>query len=208
MNKFQIINNASCTLCLNCMKACPNNAISMDNFKLIVNKINQKPSGSIVSCLNCGLCADLCENESHKYVDGKLRYDPTMDTENTTHEIAIDACPINTLHEDEEMFIYDEFNEEEFDNVYGGSSMRQLAEIEYDDFDDSEAIMGTNGGEFTRDTEVITAKSASTLKMAQSNHKIKSEPNTMKNKYPITLSSSVGLMLRKSAMEAIAIEKM
>ena len=37
--------------------------------------------------------------------------------------------------------------------------------------------MGTNGGEFTRDTEVITAKSASTLKMAQSNHKIKSEPN-------------------------------
>ena len=101
------------------MKACPNNAISVDESAIIVNKINQKPSGSIVSCLNCGLCADLCENESHKYVDGKLRYDPTMDTENTTHEIAIDACPINTLHEDEEMFIYDEFNEEELPTLAG-----------------------------------------------------------------------------------------
>ena len=119
MNKHQIVNKSSCTLCLNCMKACPNNAISVDESAIIVNKINQKPSGSIVSCLNCGLCADLCENESHKYVDGKLRYDPTMDTENTTHEIAINACPIHTLHEDEEMFIYDEFNEEELPTLAG-----------------------------------------------------------------------------------------
>lgn len=66
MNKHQIVNNSSCTLCLNCMKACPHNAISVDDFKIIVNKINQKPSGSIVSCLNCGLCSDLTENGSLK----------------------------------------------------------------------------------------------------------------------------------------------
>ena len=119
MNKHQIVNKSSCTLCLNCMKACPNNAISVDDSAIVINKLNQKPSGSIVSCLNCGLCADLCENESHKYVDGKLRYDPTMDTENVNHEIAIDACPVHTLHEDEEMFIYDEFDEEELPTLAG-----------------------------------------------------------------------------------------
>ena len=119
MNKHQIVNKTSCTLCLNCMKACPNNAISVEDFEIIVNKLNQKPNGSIVSCLNCGLCADLCENESLKRVEGKLRYDPSSDTEDTTHEIAIDSCPINTLREDDEMFIYDEFNDEELPTLAG-----------------------------------------------------------------------------------------
>ena len=119
MNKRQMVNKSSCTLCLNCMKACPNNAISVEGFEIIVNKLNQKPNGSIVSCLNCGLCADLCENDSLKNIDGKLRYDPTADTENTTHEIAISSCPIQTLAEDEEMFIYDESDDKEKPTLSG-----------------------------------------------------------------------------------------
>ena len=119
MNKLQIVNKSSCTLCLNCMKACPNNAISVDDFEIIVNKLNQKPTGSIVSCLNCGLCADLCENESLRNVEGKLRYDPSGDTENVTHDIAINSCPINTLRLDDEMYIYDEINDEELPTLAG-----------------------------------------------------------------------------------------
>lgn len=119
INKNQIVNKESCTLCLNCLKACPSNAISVDDFKIIVNKINQKPAGSIVSCLNCGLCSDLCENESLKKIDGKLRYDPTKDSENTTHEIAIKSCPVSTLKLDEEMFIYDEYDEAELPTLSG-----------------------------------------------------------------------------------------
>ena len=98
MNKNQIINKTSCTLCLNCMKSCPQDAISMDDFELVVNKINQKPSGYIVSCLNCGLCADLCENGSLVRDESKLRYDPTKDVD-ATHDIALDHCPVKSLHE-------------------------------------------------------------------------------------------------------------
>ena len=119
MNKNQIVNSDSCTLCLNCMKSCPNNAISIDDFKIIINKLNQKPNGSIVSCLNCGLCADLCENESLKNVDSKLRYDPTVDVENTTHEKSILSCPVSSLREDEEMFVYDEYDEIELPTLAG-----------------------------------------------------------------------------------------
>ena len=100
------------------MKACPNNAISMDNFKLIVNKINQKANGYIISCINCGLCADLCENGSLKKELNCLRYDPTKDID-STHEIAISHCPIKTLHEDEEMFVYDEFEDKELPTISG-----------------------------------------------------------------------------------------
>ena len=119
MNKLQIVNKSTCTLCLNCMKACPNNAISVDNSNIVINKLNQKPTGSFISCLNCGLCADLCENESLKRDEGKLRYDPTIDTENVTHDVAIHYCPINTLREDYEMFIYDEMEDEELPTLAG-----------------------------------------------------------------------------------------
>lgn len=119
MNKYQMVNTSSCTLCLNCMKACPHNAISVDDFRIVTNKLNQKPDGKIISCLNCGLCADLCENGSHKNVDGKLRYDPTIDTENVTHDIAIAHCPVLTLREDDEMFIYDEYDDEELPALSG-----------------------------------------------------------------------------------------
>lgn len=119
MNKHQIVNKSSCTLCLNCLKACPNNAISVDDFEIIINKLNQKATGSIVSCLNCGLCADLCENESLRNIDGKLRYNPTIDIENNTHDKAIKSCPVNTLAISSEMFVFDEFEEEELPTLSG-----------------------------------------------------------------------------------------
>ena len=113
MNKLQIVDKSSCTLCLNCMKACPHNAITIDDFKININKLNQKPNGSFISCLNCGLCADLTENKSLKRDGARLRYDPTADTENITHDNAIGSCPIQILREDDEMFIYDEVEEKE-----------------------------------------------------------------------------------------------
>lgn len=119
MNKHQMVNSSTCTLCLNCMKACPHNAISVEDFRIIINKLNQKASGSIVSCQNCGLCADLCENGSLINDDGKLRYDPTCDTENITHDKAISYCPVKTLRQDDEMFIYDEFSDEELATLKG-----------------------------------------------------------------------------------------
>ncbi len=119
MNKYQAVDKNSCTLCLNCLKACPKNAISVEDFKININKLNQKPTGSIISCLNCGLCSDLCKNESLKNVDHKLRYDPTMDIENTNHDESINSCPVNTLAIDSEMFIYDEYSDEELPTLSG-----------------------------------------------------------------------------------------
>ena len=119
MNKHQIINKNSCTLCLNCLKACPHEAISVSDFEITVNKLNQKSTGSLISCLNCGLCADLCENDSHKKVDGKLRYDPTCDVENQNHDVAISHCPVHTLAEDGDMFVYDEFKDVELATLSG-----------------------------------------------------------------------------------------
>ena len=118
MNKNQMVNNLSCTLCLNCLKACPRDAISVDNFKIVVNKINQKATGHIVSCINCGLCADLCDNDSLVKLDSKTRYDPTKDVD-SNHDLLIDHCPVNTLHEDDELFMYDEFTEREFPALAG-----------------------------------------------------------------------------------------
>ena len=119
MSKRQIVNNSTCTLCLNCFKACPYDSISVDGFKISVNKLNQKPNGKIISCLNCGLCADLCENESLKNIDGKLRYDPTEDIKNTTHDLAIGHCPVHILREDEEVFVLDEFESDQIQALAG-----------------------------------------------------------------------------------------
>ena len=119
MNKHQIVSKSNCTLCLNCMKACPHNAISVEDSKIVVNKINQKPTGKLISCLNCGLCSDVCENDSLKKSFGTLRYDPTMDTENRNHGKQIQFCPIHTLKEDEEMFIFDEYEEKELPALAG-----------------------------------------------------------------------------------------
>ena len=122
MNKNHIVNKSTCTLCLNCLKACPHNAISIGKFKINVNHINQKPEGSIISCINCGLCASLSENDSLRYEDSKLRYDPTEDIgENIpkAHKIVIDSCPVATLKEDDEMLLVNEITGEEQNTLAG-----------------------------------------------------------------------------------------
>jgi len=76
-----VVDHDKCVLCLNCIKNCPNDAISLDNFKVNINKIDQDITGSIKSCLNCGLCAEKSETSALKYIDGKMRYDPSLDFE-------------------------------------------------------------------------------------------------------------------------------
>ena len=63
--------------------------------------------------IRIGLCADACENDSLRNIDNKLRYNPTFDVENRTHEVAIKSCPVAILKEDGEMFVFDELTEEE-----------------------------------------------------------------------------------------------
>lgn len=97
------IDEEKCTLCLKCVKECPNKAISVDDFKIKIRKPEegQKIEGNIISCLNCGLCADACELGALKRVDGKIRYDPSLCEECTTLK-CLDVCPVGTLRESEE----------------------------------------------------------------------------------------------------------
>jgi len=74
-----VIDHDKCVLCLNCIKNCPSDAISLDNFKVNINKIDQDITGSIKSCLNCGLCGDKSKTGALKQINGKMRYDPSLD---------------------------------------------------------------------------------------------------------------------------------
>jgi len=51
-----------CTLCLACVENCVNDALSVNDFKIIRNikddTLYSNLEGSIVSCLNCGLCKE------------------------------------------------------------------------------------------------------------------------------------------------------
>lgn len=96
INKHLIVNNKTCTFCLNCVDACPNDAISIGDFEININKLNTEPNGSIVSCINCGLCTD---NSSMVRIDDKQRYNPTKD-DGANHKTAIETCPVSTLKED------------------------------------------------------------------------------------------------------------
>ncbi len=87
--KDTTIDNEKCTLCLKCVKECPNSAIYIKDFQVSIKKPdmdaegteiiaegaeapeNSAITGSIVSCLNCGLCADACENDALRMIDGK-----------------------------------------------------------------------------------------------------------------------------------------
>jgi energy-converting hydrogenase B subunit K len=97
--KNGIINYTTCSLCLNCLKNCPNDAILLEDFKVNVNKLKQENEGSIVSCLNCGLCASLSNGDSLIIVDDKLRYDPSQDEDTLANfNKAIEYCPVSSLH--------------------------------------------------------------------------------------------------------------
>ena len=101
--KNGIVDSSLCTLCLNCLNNCPSNSISIDDFKVNIIKLNQKINGSIISCLNCGLCADNNENGSLVKVDGNLRYDPSLDVLSDlsveNHQLMMADCPVSTLNE-------------------------------------------------------------------------------------------------------------
>lgn len=115
--KDTTIDNEKCTLCLKCVKECPNNAIYMKDFQVNIKKPdmavegneiigegaadtegmeNAAITGSIVSCLNCGLCVEACENGALRMVDGKIRCDPSICTECETMACT-EACPVGTL---------------------------------------------------------------------------------------------------------------
>lgn len=108
--KDTTIDHEKCTLCLKCFKECPNNAIYMEDFQLDIKKPemdikgteimkdveNASITGSIVSCLNCGLCVEACENGALRMIDGKIRCDPSICTECETMACT-EVCPVGTL---------------------------------------------------------------------------------------------------------------
>lgn len=95
------IDPEKCTLCLKCVKECPNKAIYVENFQIKIREQDENQKGSIISCLNCGLCTDACGSGALKMVNGKIRYDPTL-CEECEDMSCLDACPVGTLMESDE----------------------------------------------------------------------------------------------------------
>ena len=96
--KDTTIDPEKCTLCLKCVKECPNKAVYIDDFEIKIKKPEdgEEIEGSIISCLNCGLCADACKEGALRMINGKIRYDPSLCDECDTME-CLDACPVGTL---------------------------------------------------------------------------------------------------------------
>ncbi len=95
--KDGVIDEKKCTLCLKCVSECPNSAIYIEDFNIRIRKHEgEKTKGSIVSCLNCGLCAEACTHGALRVIDGKLRYDPTLCEDCTTMD-CLDVCPVDTI---------------------------------------------------------------------------------------------------------------
>jgi len=92
------IDPEKCTLCLKCLKECPNKAIYIDDFEVKIKKPDpsEEIEGTIVSCLNCGLCAEACGKGALKMVDGKLRYDPTLCVDCDSLD-CLEVCPVGTI---------------------------------------------------------------------------------------------------------------
>jgi energy-converting hydrogenase B subunit K len=93
-----VIDEDKCTLCLKCVKECPSKALYIEDFKIKIREpeTDEERTGSIVSCLNCGLCADACSQGALRMIDGKMRYDPTLCEECENME-CLDVCPVGTL---------------------------------------------------------------------------------------------------------------
>ena len=103
--KAGVVNPDKCSLCLSCYHHCTNDAIVLDNFSVVVNKLNQKMNGTIISCLNCGLCSETLNNGSIKKEKSSLRYDPSLDEDTYENKenrlLAVDICPVGSLRENE-----------------------------------------------------------------------------------------------------------
>ena len=113
--KDTVINYDFCSLCLNCLKSCPNDAILIEDYKISINKLSQINDGSIISCINCGLCDDKSDTDSFKRIDNKLRYDPSSD-KNTLQNFndAIEVCPTSSLHINSNGIIINNIQKESF----------------------------------------------------------------------------------------------
>lgn len=96
--KNRIINHDTCSLCLKCLKSCPSHAITVNDFEININKLNQENDGSIIYCLNCGLCVENTDNPSLIKDNNKLRYDPSFDLNTDEFKKSIENCPVSTLH--------------------------------------------------------------------------------------------------------------
>ncbi|KZX15672.1 tetrathionate reductase subunit B precursor [Methanobrevibacter cuticularis] len=92
----QVVDHDKCVLCLNCLKNCPNDAIILEDFKVNIVKSDEEISGSIISCLNCGLCADNNVSGALKQIDGKMRYDPSVDIFNGFSDLEDDEKLLKT----------------------------------------------------------------------------------------------------------------
>ncbi|WJI09658.1 4Fe-4S dicluster domain-containing protein [Methanobacterium sp. CWC-01] len=92
------IDPEKCTACLKCVGECPNQAIYIEDFQVKINKLEpeEQITGKLISCLNCGLCADACPQGALKMVNGHLRYDPNLCEDCETMD-CLDACPVGTL---------------------------------------------------------------------------------------------------------------
>ncbi|KZX14003.1 4Fe-4S binding protein [Methanobrevibacter filiformis] len=91
-----IINHDKCVLCLSCLKNCPSNAITESDFKVTINHSETEITGTIVSCLNCGLCVLNDKGDSLKLVNGKIRFDSSLYNNGDLDE-SIAKCPVSTL---------------------------------------------------------------------------------------------------------------
>lgn len=97
-----VIDNTKCTNCFNCLKACPNNAITIEDSNVFINLPNEdvdyKEKGSIVSCLNCGLCVDNIDGDSLIKENKKIKFNPTI-YDSGDAKNSIESCPVGTLKE-------------------------------------------------------------------------------------------------------------
>ena len=101
-----VVDESKCSLCLNCVNTCPHEALFVEDFKVMVNTKDEEIAGTIVSCLNCGLCSEILDNGSIKRERTSLRYDPSKDEDTIENKekrlLAIESCPVSILRETED----------------------------------------------------------------------------------------------------------
>jgi len=112
--KKGVIDHDKCVLCLSCLKNCPNGAIKAGNFEVNIIKGDEEITGSIISCLNCGLCADNSSTGALKQINGKMRYDPSIDIEGTYDKLDNDYN--NDYNDEYDNEILDNILDDAFDN--------------------------------------------------------------------------------------------
>ncbi len=98
-----VVDASKCSLCQNCVNNCPHEALFVEDFAVQVKKSEEEIGGTIISCVNCGLCSEIIDNGSIKRERASLRYDPSKDDDTLENKskrlLAIENCPVSTLRE-------------------------------------------------------------------------------------------------------------